>query len=270
MKTKILVSSVSEYIENLQASGRYYFTLQELVYNFSITKMALQEQLKRLIANKKVAILKNGFYVIVTPEYKKIGCPPIYFFINGLMQWLEKPYYIGLLNAAAWYGATQQQPQSNVIITPPPNIKHVNKRYLKIFFLSHKNWNDTFISNIKTNAGYVKISSIELTCLDLCYYQKQGGGINNIAQVIEELAEKIEVEKLLHLVNKYTSLMAVQRLGYLLDYNDNKELANDLYSWFSKQKSYPALLDVQETNNKNKVTGNRWKIIINTNIEKDI
>jgi predicted transcriptional regulator of viral defense system len=270
MKALILETYLSDYIEKLQANGRYYFTLRELVNNFGGSKTALQEQLKRLTANKKIAILKKGFYTIVTPEYKKVGCPPISFFINGLMQWLEKPYYIGLLNAAAWYGATQQQPQGNAIITLPPNIKSINKNYININFLSHKNWNDIFINDIKTNTGYVKISSVELTCLDLCYYQKQSGGINNIAQVIEELAEKIEIEKLLPLAKVYTSLMAVQRLGYILDFTNHKEMANELYEWFSSQKSYAAMLDVQQTNFKNKITGNRWKIIVNSIIEMDI
>ena len=270
MKAQILENNISLIVEKIQANGRYYFTLNELVNNFTGTKPALQEQLKRLITNKKIAIIKKGFYTIVTPEYKKVGCPPITFFINGLMQWLEKPYYIGLLNAATWYGATQQQPQGNTIITLPPNIKSVHKKYIDINFLSHKNWNDVFIDNVKTSTGYVKIASVELTCLDLCYYQKHSGGIHNIAQVIEEIAEKIDIEKLVSIAGIYTSLMAVQRLGFILDFTKQKELADELFNWFNKQKSYPAILDVQQANIKNRVTGNRWKIIINTTIEMDI
>jgi AbiEi antitoxin C-terminal domain len=270
MKVIIQETNLSKYIEKIQANGRYYFTLHELIENFNGSKIAIQQQLKRQIANKKIALIKKGFYVIVTPEYRKVGCPPISFFIHGLMQWLEKPYYIGLLNAGAWYGATQQQPQSNIIITSPPNIKSINKNYIKLVFLSHKNWNETFIENIKTSAGYIKMSSVELTCLDMCYYQKQSGGINNIVQVIEELSEQLKIEKLLLSVKKYTSLMAVQRLGYILDFAKKQGIANDLYNWFKSKKSYPTLLDIQQTDIKNKVTGNRWKVIINTAIELDL
>jgi predicted transcriptional regulator of viral defense system len=270
MKVIIQETNLSKCIEKIQANGRYYFTLHELIENFNGSKIALQQQLKRQMVNKKIALIKKGFYVIVTPEYRKVGCPPISFFIHGLMQWLEKPYYIGLLNAAAWYGATQQQPQGNIIITSPPNIKSINKSHLAINFLSHKNWNETFIENIKTSNGYLKMSSIELTCLDMCYYQKQSGGINNIVQVIEELSEKVDIEKLLLVTKNYTSLMAVQRLGYILDFTKKQGIANDLYNWFKSKKSYPTLLDIQQTDIKNKVTGNRWKVITNTAIELDL
>ena len=49
MKVQIVENSISLIIEKNQANGRYYFTLNELVNNFTGTKPALQEQLKRLL-----------------------------------------------------------------------------------------------------------------------------------------------------------------------------------------------------------------------------
>jgi len=42
----------------------------------------------------------RGFYVIVSPEYRSLGCRPAEQFIPDLMEYLGEVYYAGLLSAA--------------------------------------------------------------------------------------------------------------------------------------------------------------------------
>src|SRR5207245_1202466 len=67
--------------------------------------------LQRLAKQGAIASPARGFYVIVPPEYRALGCLPADQFIPGLMKRLALPYYAGLLTAAQYHGAAHQRPQ---------------------------------------------------------------------------------------------------------------------------------------------------------------
>ena len=259
---------LENYIDTALASGRYYFSINEVKEALNISQSVLHRMLSPLLGQSKIALIRNGFYAIVPPEYRKSGAPPASYYIDGMMKGLNKPYYIGLLNAAAWYGAAHQQPQKYVVITKPPVLPAINKPHSRIDFVYKKEWQETDLVKKKTNAGYIAISSPELTALDLCYYPKHAGGINQVATVMEELADELDAEKIRDVSEHYNSIMAVQRLGFLLELIGNTELAAPMKEWLKKQKHFPALLDPSEKSD-SRVTGNEWKIIVNTEIETD-
>jgi predicted transcriptional regulator of viral defense system len=61
----------------------------------------------------------------------------------------------------------------------------------------------------------MKISSPELTILDLLRYPQAGGGLDNIATVLEDLGPKADPDKLSALCSAFERSV-VQRTGYLL------------------------------------------------------
>jgi predicted transcriptional regulator of viral defense system len=61
----------------------------------------------------------------------------------------------------------------------------------------------------------MKVSSVELTALDLLRYPRAAGGIDHIATVLADLGEKIDAERL-GLLSGSFERSVVQRLGYLL------------------------------------------------------
>jgi AbiEi antitoxin C-terminal domain len=68
----------------------------------------------------------------------------------------------------------------------------------------------------KTNTGRMKVSSVELTVLDLLRYPRAAGGIDHIATVLSDLGGKIDPEKLGSLSASFERSV-VQRLGHLLE-----------------------------------------------------
>jgi len=84
----------------------------------------------------EIAQIRQGFYVIIPPEYSKQGIIPPYLYIDDLMKSLDKPYYVGLLSAAALYGAAHQQPTGYTVITQSPAPRSIDK--LKILFFPWK------------------------------------------------------------------------------------------------------------------------------------
>jgi len=261
---------VEQCLDDIQGKGKFYFTLEEVKRQLQIEQSAVQKQLQPLLKRKKVALIRNGFYAIVPSEYRITGAPPVTYYIHGMMHVLKRPYYIGLLNAAAWYGAAHQQPQKYAVIVPPPVLPAIRKPYASIDFIYKKSWHQKDVIKKKTNAGYVMVSSPELTSLDLCYYSRHAGGINQVATVLQELSEEIDANKLVEVAGRYFSRMAVQRVGYLLELLGYEEKVLPLKEWLRHQKYHAALLESGDKNHKSKITGNDWRVIVNAEIESDI
>ena len=111
---------ISDHVESLQRRGRYAFTRAEAAAVLSLSETALTKGLQRLSRKGRVRMLRRGFYVIIPVEYSATGMIPTDWFIAELMQFLDLPYYIGVLSAAALHGAAHQQPQEYHVVVPKP------------------------------------------------------------------------------------------------------------------------------------------------------
>lgn len=262
---------LDSFIDDQRANGKYSFTTEGLHNQFGVSENALKKTLQRLKKEGVVVMVRREFYVIVPPEYRANGIIPTSLYVDDLMKFLNRDYYVGLLNAAAYYGAAHQQPQDYSIITEGIALRPIKNDKVNIHFYTKKYWNKKNITKKKVDTGYIKVSSPELTALDLVSYYNEVGGFNRISTVIEELKEVLDPEKLLETARKYEEVSAVQRLGYLLEQVlGEKDLSEVLYSYLETVDFYPILLRPQRKKPKNMITGNKWKIVPNVEIEVDI
>jgi len=259
---------IERYIDNIRSVGRYSFTLEELQNEFKISYRALKQSMYRLKSKNEIAQIRQGFYVIIPPEYSKQGILPPYLFIDDLMKSLNKPYYVALLSAAALYGAAHQQPMEYFVIVKTPAPRSINNKKLKISFSSKNNWKEGDIIQKTTDAGYINVSSPELTALDLLNYT-QRIGLNHATTVILELAQSIKVSTLVKTASQYQNTPIIQRLGYILDKILNEEkLAEGLQKVLKNRIVVPVLLSSRK--DKNGAIDEKWKVLINTQIETDL
>ena len=262
---------LDSYIDKQRAGGKYNFTTDGLHHQLDVSENALKKSLQRLKNQGSVVMVRKGFYVIVPPEYRSKGIIPTSLYVNDLMKYLNRDYYVGLLNAAALQGAAHQQPQSYSIITEGIALRAIDTDKVHIIFYIKKSWNKKDILQKKVDTGYINISCPELTALDLVNYYKEVGGINRVATVLEELTENIQADKLVQSAKQYEEVAVIQRLGYLMEFVLEKdELSNALYSFLEPIRFYPTLLRPQRKKPKTMETGNRWKIVANTEVEADI
>ncbi|GAB3366173.1 type IV toxin-antitoxin system AbiEi family antitoxin [Arachidicoccus ginsenosidivorans] len=262
---------INAYIDDQRANGKYSFTTEGLHNQLGVSENALKKTLQRLKNQESVVMLRRGFYVIVPPEYRARGIIPTSLYVNDLMKFLNRDYYVGLLNAAAYHGAAHQQPQNYSIITEGIALRPIKNDKVDIYFYIKKSWNNKDIIKKKVDTGYINISSPELTALDLVSYYNEVGGFNRVATVIEELKEVINPDKLVETVKQYDEISVVQRLGYILEcILEENELSNALYSYLESIGYYPVLLRPQRKKPENMITGNKWKIVPNVKIEADI
>lgn len=259
------------WIENLQSWGNYVFSLDQLKTDFpDISEQALMLALSRLSKKNRVLSVYKGFYLIVPPEYSSRGLLPPMLFIDKLMKYVDKPYYVGLLSAAALHGAAHQQPQEFFVVTISKQITTL-KRGLKINYITKRNIPESFLEKRKTETGYVNVSTPELTAMDLVYYQSRIGGVNRAATVLNELAEVMKPELITGELIETFSVPTLQRLGYILDVIlGQKVLADKLYaeSMILKKEFFRQPLKAGGVKS-GFPTNDQWKIIINTDIDID-
>jgi predicted transcriptional regulator of viral defense system len=257
---------LDSYLKEVRAQGRYAFTIDELKDHFRWSPNTLNQTLYRAKQRKEIALIRPGFHVIIPSEYSKQGIIPPYLYLDDLMKSLDKPYYVGLLSAAALHGAAHQQPTRYTVITQSPAPRSVEK--LGIMFFSKREFIKDGIVHKKTLAGYIDVSSPELTALDFFDYLHKFG-INRIATILQELSEEMKPAALSKIAKQYPNTAAIQRLGYVLEHvAETDKLSDTIHKALGKRTIFPVPLSPQK--GKKGEIDSKWKIIKNMEIETDL
>jgi predicted transcriptional regulator of viral defense system len=114
----------------------------------------------------------------------------------------------------------------------------------------------------------MRISSPELTALDLVRYSKAVGGLSLVATTLAELGENIEPRALLNVARKVKSLAALRRLGSILDNLGLSSRTHDLAEFVRKKADIPVLLDPSLPRADSRWI-RKWNIFENLKIEAD-
>ncbi len=184
------------------------------------------------------------------------------------------PYYVGLLKAAALHGATHQAVMEFQVMVGKRISKIHAERSIIAFYFSKNISNVTRgIQLRKTPTGYMKISSPELTALDLVRYPNGTAGSDNLATVLKDLGPSLNAQKLAELSKSFERTVT-QRLGYLLDYLGyenqtallHKEISSSQFNWVELtplRSSYADLLIPPVERDK------KWRIIVRSHPDPD-
>lgn len=263
------------YVKQIRASGRQYFTITGAVQDLGLSKNAVLLAIARLKKHGDIISPANGLYIIVPPEYQRIGCIPAEELLPILMPYLKMPYYVGLLTAALYHGATHQKPGVFQIVTNKRLRRNLEFGRVHIQCLYKKHMDNLTTQNRTVNSGYLPVASPELTVLDLFLYPDKSGGLNHIATVLSELIEAIDLGKLMTLIKHTREKVWVQRLGYILEHiaaTDEKKkdkLILRLHNHVSHQN--PVFMPLApELPILGASRYHKWKIIENTTVESDL
>ena len=258
----------SNFFLDLRERGQCTFTFDDIRKNFDLPEQSISQELHRYCVKKQIVKIRKGFYGILTPETAIGGMLPPDLFVDALMKSLNKPYYVALLSAAALHGAAHQQPMEYFVVTQTPAPRSIRSKKLKLTFISQKTWEQSVVEQKKTRAGYLNVSSPELTAFDLLDNIRIFG-INRITTVLQELYEEMRPSRLSKMAKLIDNKANMQRLGYILDTVVNEEkLADSLFKVLNKTSFSPVPLSPQKE--KKGQIDNKWKIIINMQIESDL
>lgn len=260
-------AALAKYVDSLQGKGRYLFQRADALTALGVSEEALQTAARRLAAKRRLVSPRRGFYVIVPLEYRAAGAPPPDWFIDDLMKFQERPYYVGLLSAAALHGAAHQQPQEFQVVTDSA-LRPTKAGRARIRFFTKRHFEQTPTIQVKTETGSMRVSTPEATALDLVRYSASAGHLSNVATVLSELAEKLDARLLAEAAKLDVERSHVQRLGYLLDLLGAARLADPLAEWLASQRPYPVMLRPGRAA-KQVPRDERWSLVVNDDIEVD-
>jgi len=150
-----------------------------------------------------------------------------------------RPYYVGLLKAAELHSATHHAVMDFQVVTDRqlPRIR-AGRSWITFHFRKELESVREGIVEHKTDTGTMKVSSPELTALDLLRYVRVAGDVDAVATVLADLGGKIDGRKLAALATHFDRAYG-QRLGYLLDWLGYGERASALHDHLTAAKAVP-------------------------------
>lgn len=264
-----------DYIREKRSKGAYSFTSQEAIAELGISSDALKSAVYRLKKKGMVISPARGLYVPIPAEYQQLGCLPAEELVPILMKHYQLDYYVCLLSAAYYFGASHQKTQTFQVMLAK-QLKPIRFGKVSVQFVYKKNLSkESERQQRVVKTGFLNIASPELILKDLFFYPARSGGLNHIATVISELIEAVEIKKLSKLIDHEPGTAWMQRLGYLLEnietFAEKKriEIIDLLQSKFHN-RSLTNLPLATELSAESCTVNLRWKIIENVEIESDL
>jgi predicted transcriptional regulator of viral defense system len=257
---------VRDYIRGLAASGRYSFSSDEARVALGTSAAAAKLALHRVAQDGDVASPARGFYVIVPPEYRSLGCLPADQFIPALMQRVGAPYYVGLLTAAQYHGAAHHRPQEFQVMLAKAR-RPIHCGQVRVAFYVRKRLREVPLENVNTARGPLQVSSPEATALDLIGYERHAGGLDQVATVLAELAERIDPQKLVAAAQT-APLPWSQRLGYLLEQIGAVVKVASLKR-FVQDSARKSVLLLPRAHGSDAPRNADWKLLVNSEVEAE-
>lgn len=270
--TKSFNMTLQKWIKDRAVHGFPTFSIEDVretgMYS---SEQIMKNELSRLCSNKTIANVYRGFYVIIPVHYVLRGSVPATYYIDQLMAYLNKPYYVCMLSAAELLGAAHQRPQQFSVMTTYPRRQLVTTRNVVIDWFYRDTLQEEALVIKNTETGTVRFSNPLLTAADLVQNQQHVGGLSRVATILEELSEQIDIDSQFPALLPYLKTVTWQRLGYLFEriIGDN-ETADKLYEQLltsSARMVYKPLSTSVKDNPSSR--DSRWKLNINVQIEKD-
>ncbi|TWI25364.1 type IV toxin-antitoxin system AbiEi family antitoxin domain-containing protein [Mesorhizobium tianshanense] len=261
-------SALSSYMAGLLAAGRLVFTGGEAAEALGVGRGAFLDAAERLQRRRHLLNPRQDFYVVVPPQFASWGAPPPPWYIDALMRHTGEPYYVGLLKAAELHGATHQAVMEFQVVTGKRLSKiRAGRNLIAFYYRKDMAAVADGIEDRKTDTGTMRVSGAALTALDLLRYPRAAGGLDNVATVLADLAEKIDDHQL-GALSAAAERPIVQRLGYLLDRLGHGERASAMHSGLMERGAVRwTELDSKETADPDfappiQERNKRWRVIV--------
>jgi predicted transcriptional regulator of viral defense system len=128
-----------------------------------------------------------------------------------------------------------------------------------------------YVKQVKTQMGFMNVSSSDLTALDLVLNEEKVGGLSRVAEVLIELAENMHFDESNAEMLDFFNAPVIQRLGYLLDLIEEHKLGDRLLMLAQKREKIFRKIRLKQSkpHTDDMAINSRWKVIINQEIETD-
>ena len=170
------------------------------------------------LKKKRVLIpIKNGVYIFVPLDAIPTGRRVSEFFIPSTF-FPKNDYYIGYSTMFNYYNFTDQQFQTIHVFNPRiSKARTIAGLFFKFIKISPKKMYG--LEKIIIKGKEVIVSSKERTLIDLVYYNKSVGGMNEAIDILKRFIEegKCDVKKLINFSVRFPEIKTRKRIGLALE-----------------------------------------------------
>ncbi|MFW7348462.1 MAG: type IV toxin-antitoxin system AbiEi family antitoxin domain-containing protein [Pigmentiphaga sp.] len=194
---------------------------------------ALRKALYRQQRAGRLVRLSRGsdHWLIVPLQHAATGSPPLEAWLDAyLRRTLDTPYYVGLLSAAEAYGASPYAVMVTQVMVETKRRPITVGRHELVFHTCARieamptRWHESA-------DGRFKVSTPELTVLDLIQRESMLGGMGRVREVLRALWPQCTSEGLVPALGAMCSVPVAQRLGALLALDEQAALLVPLSDW---------------------------------------
>jgi hypothetical protein len=258
---KYLNGAAAGFIEEKLAGGFVSFPLDDLVAQTGLSIVAARNQLLRL-GNGVVRVSpRQQYFLIVTPEHRSFGTPPVEWWMGDYMQWLGCPYYLALQSAAAVHGSSQQAIMETQVITDLPR-RMIEVGRIRIRFFMKAGVIASITQQMSGGYAPLNVSTPETTAFDLIRYAHNLGGVERMAETVTPMLPSIKAKALHRMLVAENEIATSQRLGFVLDTLGAASLANVVRDWLPL-KLQRVLLALHMDDDKSVSADSKWGVVNN-------
>jgi AbiEi antitoxin C-terminal domain len=256
-----MADNVRDLIERVQAGGRLFFSSDELPR--APGSRAVESALRRLAAKGKIQRLmtRSPAFVIVPPEHRSMGLPPVEWWLDDFMKHLGVDYYLGLLSAAADAGSSHFASMETQVVASRW-MRPVETARLRIRFFQRAHFPDDLVATKQNLWAGLRVAGPALTAVDLVSYAPCGPG--QALLILSDLAATISRRDLAKALEAGGTVPAAQRLGFLLDRAGRGKLASVVREWLSDKKITVVPLDAGAGEGE---LDKEWQVVVNVSLE---
>jgi hypothetical protein len=206
---------VARLLDQSQANGEFVVSVEHLAQVGELTPLAVRRQLQRLSPLVERLPGRPSAYLLVPPEHRARGAPPVAAWLDAYFRLRGQPYYLGLLSAAALHGSSSQAVQVAQVLTTAP-MRSMDIGRLRVDFYVKSHLPGTPLSAFAGMPAPLAVSSPEATALDLIAFSHRIGGIRRVTEVIAGLKSSMRLAGLRAALHAEIQIAVRQRLGYVL------------------------------------------------------
>lgn len=227
--------AASAYVEALQAAGRVAFSMADLMRETGLSMTAAKGQLRRLRAGVVRVSPSQPFFLIVGPEHRARGGPPVEWWLDDYFRWLKQPYYLALLSAAGAHSSNPQAIQVTQVMTGSPR-RALKVGELRVSFFVKRRIGRTPTQPLANTYAPVRVSTPAATVYDLIRYAGRIGGIGRAVETLRPLLPRIGKTELLTVLEAEDETATAQRLGYVVEKTKQTKLAAVVDDWLPPRR----------------------------------
>ena len=228
-----LAGAAKSFIDVKLASGIVSFSLSEMTNKTGLSVVAARNQLLHLKNLVSRVSPRQQYFLIIQPEHRVIGAPPVEWWLDDYFKWLGLPYYIALQSAAGIYGSNQQAIQETQIITNVQRRDMIIGR-VRLRFFTKTGVDKTLTQQLQGGYAPLIVSTTETTVFDLIRYSSSIGGIERAAETITPMLRLVKAKELSRVLDAEDETATAQRLGFVMEKLGADVLAKAVRGWLPK------------------------------------